>query len=112
MNVPTVVKNFLWRVCNNSLPTRDNLYKKKITIDPLCPICGLVPETSVHALWSCSAVLAVWMECPRKIQKLSIMESDGLLLIDTLMSLLEEVEFELVSFIARRIWLRRNSFVF
>lgn len=41
MNVPGVVKTFIWRVCNNALPTRDNLYKKNIILSPLCPICDL-----------------------------------------------------------------------
>lgn len=40
------------------------------------------------------------------------MESDGLMFLDTMLSLLEVDEFELVSLIARRVWLRRNSFVF
>jgi hypothetical protein len=52
LHVPAVVKTFLWRVCHNSLSTRDNLHKKKITMDPMCPICGLFPETIVHVVWS------------------------------------------------------------
>ena len=40
-----VVKTFLWHACNNILPTRELLFKKRITSDPLCPICGLVAES-------------------------------------------------------------------
>jgi hypothetical protein len=36
----------MWRACQNILPTKDNLVKRKIIQDPLCPICGLEPETS------------------------------------------------------------------
>jgi hypothetical protein len=50
LHVPAVVKTFLWRVCHNSLSKRDNLHKKKITMDPMCPICGLFPETIVHVV--------------------------------------------------------------
>lgn len=35
-----VVKLFLWKACNDILPTREKLFKKKIVSDPLCAICG------------------------------------------------------------------------
>jgi hypothetical protein len=73
LKVPGVKKNFLWKVGNNILPTKENLYKKKITQDPLCPICGLFSESVGHILWSCSSSVAVWQECSRRIQKLSFM---------------------------------------
>lgn len=112
LHVPTVVKSFLWRVCHNSLPTRDNLHKRKITMDPLCPICGLFSEIIVHVVWSCSAATMVWMECSRRVQKLSLMETDGLLLAEKLMTLLDDIELELVLFLLRRLWLRHNTVVF
>ena len=39
MNVPPKVRNFVWRACNDILPTRANLYRKKVYTDPLCAIC-------------------------------------------------------------------------
>lgn len=56
LHVPSVVKTFLWRVCKNSLPTRDNLFKKGIIQNPLCAqyvvsppkpqniLCGVVDQ--------------------------------------------------------------------
>jgi hypothetical protein len=32
-----VVSLFLWQACNNVLPTKENLFKKKITSDPSVP---------------------------------------------------------------------------
>lgn len=32
LRVPRVVKPFLWRACNNSLPTRDNLFKGELLL--------------------------------------------------------------------------------
>jgi hypothetical protein len=55
MNIPNVVKVFLWRAFINALAIKSNLYKRKITEDPLCPICGVEVETTRHALWSCLA---------------------------------------------------------
>jgi hypothetical protein len=39
INSPRVVKMFLWNACSNILPTKENLYKRKIANDP--PICDL-----------------------------------------------------------------------
>ena len=45
-----VVKTFLWQACNNILPTKELLFKRHISDDPLCPLCGLVTETTAHIL--------------------------------------------------------------
>jgi hypothetical protein len=54
LRVPNVVKIFLWKALNNLLPTKNNLYKKGVTKDSLCPICCLEKETIAHCLWECS----------------------------------------------------------
>jgi hypothetical protein len=41
LHVPGVVRHFLWRLCTNTLPTRDNLFRRKVIQDSLCPMCGL-----------------------------------------------------------------------
>jgi hypothetical protein len=51
---------FLWRACNNILPTKENLYKKKIIDDPKCAICGGDIETLGHVIWSCTVARDVW----------------------------------------------------
>jgi hypothetical protein len=53
MNVPGVLKNFMWKVSLNLLPTKDNLHRKKIAPDPLCPICHQERKTTGHILWGC-----------------------------------------------------------
>ncbi|KAK7816379.1 hypothetical protein CFP56_044137 [Quercus suber] len=40
----------------DALPSRANLKKRKIISDDICPNCKLDGETSLHALWSCSAL--------------------------------------------------------
>ena len=88
-NVPRVVKLFLWQACNNVLPTKENLYKRKITSDPLCPVCLLEVEMARHALWSCSGARDVWTEMNAKTQK-SISEEDEFSYI--LMRLMDRLE--------------------
>jgi len=34
LQVPRALKMFLWKVCHNALPTKENLYRRKITKDP------------------------------------------------------------------------------
>jgi hypothetical protein len=53
LNVPNVVKLFLWRACNDLLPTKVNLSCKGINIYKLCPICQQEEEMIVHTLWNC-----------------------------------------------------------
>jgi hypothetical protein len=53
IEVPRATKIFIWKVCSGILPTKEKLHKRKITSDLLCPICNLVIENTVHALWSC-----------------------------------------------------------
>ena len=59
MKVPNKLKIFAWRACTNSLPTLDNLVKRKI-VSPICPRCKREPETVIHALWSCETLGPVW----------------------------------------------------
>lgn len=54
--VPNAVKMFVWRVCNDLLPTKENILKK----DSLCPIYSLEGESVEHILWSCSSARDVW----------------------------------------------------
>jgi hypothetical protein len=44
---------FIWRMCTNILPTKENIFSRKIFSNPLCLICGLSTETISHILWSC-----------------------------------------------------------
>ena len=62
IQVPRVVKLFLWQACNNILPTKENVFARKIANDPLWPVCKLEVETVGHALWSYSGACDVWLE--------------------------------------------------
>ena len=57
------IKFFLWRVCSNALPTKDNLKKRKILEDGRCSACLLDQETTFHALWSCETLKEIWNPC-------------------------------------------------
>jgi hypothetical protein len=65
LHIPAVLKFFLWKACNNLLPTKENLYSKKIVQDPLCPLSLQASESVGHILWSCPSSVAAWQECGR-----------------------------------------------
>ena len=60
LEVPNSVKMFMWRACNDLLPTKCNLVKRKMVEDCICPCCYREEETVVHVLWSCPAAQDVW----------------------------------------------------
>lgn len=67
-----VVKMFLWKVLNNCLPTKKNLFCKKVVKDYYYPICKRQEETTTHALWSCSRVTDVWANKSSLVQKMVV----------------------------------------
>jgi len=42
MKVTHTVKVFMWWACINALPTKANLFRRKIIEDPLCPLVDLL----------------------------------------------------------------------
>jgi hypothetical protein len=65
---------FLWRVCNNLLPTKMNLMRRGVVKDARCPICEREAETMTHILWRLGVVLLHKMsgdvsDQPKKLQK-------------------------------------------
>ncbi|XP_059450979.1 uncharacterized protein LOC132181760 [Corylus avellana] len=104
-------KNFMWRASHNLLPTRDNLLRRKVVPDPMCPICNNEAETVYHIMWDCPFVRDVWGASHRFLQKFS---DDGPDLLHVAKEILRKYGQDLLSTfirIARKIWLRRNSAV-
>ncbi|XP_059450800.1 uncharacterized protein LOC132181566 [Corylus avellana] len=108
----SVVKTFMWQACNNILPTKEVLYKRKIVQEPSCPICGLANETVDHILWSCPSAKDVWTECSPKISKCASIVDDFSAIMAHLLERLDADQLQLMAATARQIWLRRNSVVF
>ena len=63
MNVPNKIKHFVWKACNGILPTKDALYRRKITDSKICEACGKQEETAMHVLCFCKRGTEVWKEC-------------------------------------------------
>ncbi len=61
LSLPSKLKNFTWRLCHNSLPTRDNIRRRGIDIDTCCECCQMPIETSEHLLFECSFAHSIWV---------------------------------------------------
>ena len=64
LNVPAKVKNLVWRACQNSLPMKTNLVKRKVITDGVCDSCKLQQEDVAHALYHCSKLDSLWNSIP------------------------------------------------
>ncbi|PRQ55603.1 putative reverse transcriptase zinc-binding domain-containing protein [Rosa chinensis] len=58
------IKHFIWRAVSNFVATKANLFRRKLSKDPLCPLCHLFPETIEHLLLSCPWTLKTWFLHP------------------------------------------------
>ena len=56
LEVPNKVKNFVWQACKEALPTKENLYHRKIAQNALCENCKEQNEDGSHSIFFCSNV--------------------------------------------------------
>ncbi|KAF7806997.1 putative RNA-directed DNA polymerase [Senna tora] len=54
------VRNFIWKLCKNAIPVRDNLARRKMKVDNQCPICLKKIETTEHCFIFCEKAKAIW----------------------------------------------------
>ena len=60
LDIMPKLKVFLWQLCHASLPTRSTLLKRRLQIDPLCPLCNNDIEDLEHLFLKCPVVHATW----------------------------------------------------
>jgi hypothetical protein len=112
LKIPRSVQLFLWRVCNDILPTKEKLWKRRIVENPLWSLCGTEVESSIHAVWLCDATKSVWSICQPWIQKCISGDIEFLSLFGNLSARLELEDLELFAMVSQWIWFRRNRYVF
>jgi hypothetical protein len=105
-------KNFLWRACQNVLPTKQNLLRKGVVENDLCPCCHSEVESVIHALWECSGAQDVWGCGPILFQKCLSFFADMIELVSYLFTILNDDLMSLTMTVFHRIWLRRNKLIF
>ncbi|KAJ0096619.1 hypothetical protein Patl1_27305 [Pistacia atlantica] len=105
-------KLFLWKACQDILPTKCNLVKKRVIEEPFCTSCCLEEEDVLHALWGCVAAKDIWSSCSRIFQKMNNNFTDFRELVMVLLSKLEEKYLAEFGVVVSKIWQRRNEFTF
>ena len=60
--MPNKIKHFVWKACNGILPTKESLFRRKITESKTCEACGGQTETTMHVLCFCNRGTEVWKE--------------------------------------------------
>jgi ribonuclease HI len=112
LGAPNVVKMFIWRACNEVLPTRCNLFQRKAIENKICPCCEVEDDDALHALWLCPAAKDVWGCSSSSFQKFCFAGADFQSLFAYCMDRCTKDELDLMATTARRIWLRRNAWIF
>ncbi|XP_075638417.1 uncharacterized protein LOC142610490 [Castanea sativa] len=62
MCVPPKVKTLMRHACREAMPTKCALFRRTIAADHFCVRCHSAVEDSLHALWSCTKLDAVWSD--------------------------------------------------
>jgi hypothetical protein len=109
--VPRKVKHFLWRAYHESLPTNQQLHRRKIRANPLCSICALPEESTHHALWQCPMARNTWALVHGRMQKLPNQGGDFSMFMLWIYQQFTKEEVEDWAITAWSIWNARNSFV-
>jgi ribonuclease HI len=112
LEIPNVTKLFIWRACNELLPTRVNLARRRVIEMKACPCCEREDEDALHALWLCPAARDVWGSSVSCFQKYCYAGTNFKGLVAYCVERGTKEELELMAVIARRIWLRRNAWLF
>ena len=105
------IRNFIWRLCTNSLATNENLFKKKVRVNPLCSICLKEPETVEHICFMCEWTAPVWFAgcLGMRFQKEDIRRVDKSFYKLFCCSSLEDDVKELIAWTCWYIWKERCS---
>ncbi|KAL0010896.1 hypothetical protein SO802_006004 [Lithocarpus litseifolius] len=109
VRVPNKMKVFAWRACQEILPTRVNLAKRKIIRINTCCCCQRALETVIHAIWECLVAQDVWAGSSTVMQKCSTNFNDFMQLFEVLMNRLDAAGLEFFLIQAWTVWNQRNT---
>ncbi|XP_062145843.1 uncharacterized protein LOC133853833 [Alnus glutinosa] len=112
LTVPNAVKTFSWKACYEALPNKENLRKKKVLEDTSCPFCLREKETLIHAIWDCPAAQDMWGCNLSPFQKCSWEVFSFRELFERSIYSFDKDKVELLVYVARAIWFRRNKTLF
>lgn len=108
------IRIFMWSLCHNELSTKDNLFRRRIILDPICQLCqSQIPETIEHLFLLCPWTQRMWSH-PRVHIDISahITHRMDAWLADLLENRANLPDLETIASLLWQIWKARNHFVF
>ena len=64
LQVPPKVLIFICRTLQGTLPTADRLQSRMVPVSPLCPVCGVDRESTLHLFFECPFAMSCWILTP------------------------------------------------
>lgn len=59
---PSRASLLFWTILQGALPTKEFLWRRRITTDPVCDDCQCSVQTDIHVLRDCSMVRQIWIK--------------------------------------------------
>jgi ribonuclease HI len=111
------IRSFLWRALNNGLATKDNLFKRKISDSPNCPVCDHHTESINHCLFECHHAKIAWFASNLQLDTSSLSNSTFTNSWNTLVNKYKdlddsEIVLSKTAYLIWSIWKARNKFTF
>ena len=105
--MPSKVKILVWRAAKNSLPTKQNLVKRKVLTNDYCDHCKMQQEDTLHALYLSPKLEEIWFSVQawnqhNLQQKTSFVDLMGCILV-------ENKDLNLFAMAVWAVWKRRND---
>lgn len=107
--IPAKVKNFVWRLVHDCLPTLSNLRRRRMDVNVTCPVCKSSEECLDYMLYLCPFSKKCW-----ELAKLAVPCAMGVSVSQWMSDVFKSYtlrEIELLCTIAWNIWAHRNSVV-
>jgi hypothetical protein len=107
--IPPKIRHFLWRASRDALPTKCNLRRRKVLVDPTCDECHRSEEDIFHVVWNCPVSHQLWNNSPMFSQVLFDRPSSFKDLLTLIMGSFSEELQCLFAIQAWLLWYRRNK---
>ncbi|KAK3211391.1 hypothetical protein Dsin_016097 [Dipteronia sinensis] len=107
--IPIKIKIFVWRACNDWIPTKANIARRGVQTNGRCDACKCSTETTLHSLWECAKLKYIQDEWWYGRHPLRGNYSNFFELIWDISSIVTKEEMYLFYVMVWRIWFCRNS---
>lgn len=64
LELPEKINIFKWRAIKNSLSIVKDLWKRKVSQNPICPRCKMKAKSITPAVMDCNSTKQMWMLTP------------------------------------------------